>query len=505
MIEIEIDNGITIEVKQFEKERIVVGRNPDCDLVLSSPNVSRRHALIEKRSDGRFYIKDLGSKNGIYYKNKKVEELPLEETTKLTVGPFVINIKLDSTPKTEEEKGLRDSSFVKDIGELTHSRKDLIDVFARIGKLLIYETDLKKICDSLLEIIEERIEFSRGILLLWDSEKNGLIPYGVKIKGGGNYSNPESLFSSTITKKAFFEKVGILTTNAMVDPRFSGKQSIMIQGIRSALCVPLWDKDKTIGVIYLDALLREKLYTQEDLKVLSVLASFAAIGIEQVRLFNEMKKQMQIRERLSRYHSPAVVSRLIEETSTGSLTMEETEATILFADIVDFTSMSRRLSPSEIAGMLNRFFSKMTDIVFKYEGTLDKFIGDCVMAVFGAPNKMKDHAERAVKAAIEMQKALPEFNKETGYNLKIKIGINSGKVVAGDVGSYKRVDYTVLGDTVNIASRLESQMCAPGEIVVGENCYNFVKDKFNIVFKGEGKVKGVERKLKVYKVKYNES
>ncbi len=505
MIEIEIDNGITIEVKQFENEKILIGRSHDCDLVLASPNVSRKHALIEKRQDGNFYIKDLGSKNGIYFENKRVEELLLGDTTKITVGPFIITVKIDSVAEQSDEKAFKDSSFVKDIGELTHSRKDLIDVFARIGKLLIYETDLKKICNSLLEIIEERIDFSRGILLMWDSDKKELVPYGVKIKGGGDYSNPESLFSSTITKKAFFEKVGILTTNAMVDPRFSGKQSIMVQGIRSALCVPLWDKDKTIGVIYLDALLREKLYTQEDLKVLSVLASFAAIGIEQVRLFNEMKKQMQIRERLSRYHSPAVVSRLIEETATGSLTMEETEASIIFADIVDFTPMSRKLSPSQIAGMLNSFFSRMTDIVFKYEGTLDKFIGDCVMAVFGAPNKMEDHAERAVKAAIEMQKTLPEFNKETGYDLKIKVGINSGKVVAGDLGSYKRVDYTVLGDTVNIASRLESHICSPGEIVIGENCYKFVKDKFNIVFKGERKVKGVEGKLKVYKVLYNEA
>ena len=504
MIEIEIDNGITIEVKQFEQERVLIGRSSECDLVLSSPNVSRKHAFIEKRDGHHFYIKDLGSKNGIYYAGKRVEDLILKKTTKLTVGPFVITVKIDSMPEETSEKDFTDSSFVKDIGELTHSRKDLIDVFAKIGKLLIYETDLRKICESLLGVIEERIDFSRGILLLWDSSKKQLVPYGVKIKGGGQYSNPESLFSSTITKKAFFEKVGILTTNAMIDPRFSGKQSIVIQGIRSALCVPLWDKDKTIGVIYLDALLKEKLYTQDDLKILSVLASFAAIGIEQVRLFNEMKKQMQIRERLSRYHSPSVVSKLIEETATGSLNMEEVEASIIFADIVNFTSMSRKLSPSDIASMLNSFFSKMTDIVFKYEGTLDKFIGDCVMAVFGAPNKMEDHAERAVKAAIEMQQSLSSFNKETGYNLKIKIGINSGKVVAGDVGSYKRVDYTVLGDTVNIASRLESRACLPGEIVIGENCYNFVKNKFKIELKGERKVKGIEKKLKVYKVLYHE-
>ncbi len=498
MIEIEIDNGITIEVKQFEKDNIVIGRSPSCDLVLSSPNVSRKHALIEKKN-GDFFIRDLGSKNGVYFQGLKIEELKLSEETKLTIGPFVVVVRIpELAEKNEEKKVFDDSSFVKDINELTSSRKDLIDVFGEIGKLLIFEMDLKTICSKLLDIIGERLKFSRGILLLWDEGKRDLIPYGVKIESEKEDEN-KALFSSTITRKAFFEKVGILTTNAMVDPRFTGKQSIMIQGIRSALCVPLWDKEKTIGVIYLDALMKERLYTSEDLKMLSVLASFAAIGIEQIRLFNKIKKEMKIRERLSRYHSPAVVSKLLGETK-GMLEMEETEATILFADIVSFTSLSRRLTPPQIAEMLNRFFSKMTDIVFKYSGTLDKFIGDCVMAVFGAPNKMEDHAEKAVKAAVEMQRSMKELNREIGQDLKIRIGINSGKIVAGDIGSHKRLDYTVLGDTVNIASRLESAVCLPDEIVIGEKTFNFVKDSFKIDYAGEQTVKGVENPIKVYKV-----
>ncbi len=498
MIQIEMDNGITIEVKEFADHRVLIGRSHDCDLVLTSPDVSRRHAIIEKK-DGEFYIKDLESKNGIYHNGVKIDELKLGKETKLAIGPFILKIKIE---KEEAEKVFDDSSFVKDIDELTHSKKDLIDVFAEIGKLLIYETDLKAICSKLLDIIGERLSFSRGILLLFDENEKTLVPYGIKTEDRGE-KDPEKLFSSTITRKAFYDRVGILTTNAMVDPRFSGRESVMIQGIRSALCVPMWDKNKTIGVIYLDALMKEKLYTQEDLKVLSVLATFAAIGIEQVRLFNEMKKQLKIRERLSRYHSPSIVSKLIEETSEGLLNMEETEATILFADIVDFTSLSRKLSPTEIAAMLNDFFSKMTDIVFKYEGTLDKFIGDCVMGVFGAPNRMKDHAERAVKAAIDMQKMLSDFNKNS-YRLKVKIGINSGRVFAGDVGSYKRLDYTVLVDTVNIASRLESSVCGPDEIIIGENCYNLIKDKFKVEHLGEKNLKGIGNPIKIYRVLWNE-
>jgi adenylate cyclase len=152
--------------------------------------------------------------------------------------------------------------------------------------------------------------------------------------------------------------------------------------------------------------------------------------------------------------------------------------------------------------LLNDYFSRMTDIIFKYEGTLDKYIGDAIMAVFGAPLDMPDHASRAIKTALEMRDRLDEFNSERkeGPLLKIRIGINSGKAVAGEIGSINKKEYTVLGDTVNTASRLESSVAKPMAGVVGENTRVAAGDQFEFKSLGAATLKGKERTVEVYEV-----
>jgi adenylate cyclase len=141
--------------------------------------------------------------------------------------------------------------------------------------------------------------------------------------------------------------------------------------------------------------------------------------------------------------------------------------------------------------------------VFKYDGTLDKYIGDAIMAVFGAPLDMPDHAERAIRCALEMRERLEEFNserKEQGPILQIRIGINSGNAVAGEIGSINKKEYTVLGDTVNTASRLESSVAKPGLIVIGENTYEATKDIAIVRSLGKATLKGKSKEVAVYAV-----
>jgi adenylate cyclase len=179
----------------------------------------------------------------------------------------------------------------------------------------------------------------------------------------------------------------------------------------------------------------------------------------------------------------------------------EKRVTILFTDIVNFTPLSERLSPTEVSVLLNQYYSEMTDIIFHYFGTLDKFIGDAIMAVFGAPIERENDAESALKAALEMRRALFEMmkNRESDRRFDMRLGINTGRVVAGNLGSPKRMDYTVIGDTVNTASRLES-IADPNQILIGEHTYEIVKDKFNIKKIGQKKVKGKRQAINVYEV-----
>jgi adenylate cyclase len=291
----------------------------------------------------------------------------------------------------------------------------------------------------------------------------------------------------------------------MVDPRFCARDSIRFQGIRSAMCAPVWNKEQVIGIIFVDSMMLTNCFTLNDLDLLTALANYAAVAVERARLNQKIVAEEKKRERLGRFLSPQVTARILATSESQSAALgvpEEKELSVMFADIVGFTSMSEKMSPAAVALLLNDYLSRMTDIIFKYDGTLDKYIGDAIMAVFGAPLEMADHAARAIKSGLEMQARLAEFNSERkeGPHLRIRIGINSGRAVAGEIGSINKKEYTVLGDVVNTASRLESSVAKPGMVVIGENTYEMVVGQFNVNALPKATLKGKEKEVAVFEV-----
>jgi adenylate cyclase len=292
----------------------------------------------------------------------------------------------------------------------------------------------------------------------------------------------------------------------MVDPRFGAGDSIRFHGIRSAMCAPLWNKDEVIGIIHVDSPMLTNCFTVNDLDLLTALANYAAVAVERARLNQKIVAEERKRERLGRFLSPQVTNRILAASDThGGAELgapEVREVTVLFADIVGFTSMSEKMSPSAVSLLLNDYLSRMTEVIFRHEGTLDKYIGDAIMAVFGAPIDMPDHAQRAIRTALEMQERLAEWNAERreGPALRIRIGINSGKAVAGEIGSVNKKEYTVLGDTVNTASRLESSVARPGTVVIGENTRESVGARFDCRPLGTFSLKGKEREVLAFEV-----
>jgi adenylate cyclase len=231
------------------------------------------------------------------------------------------------------------------------------------------------------------------------------------------------------------------------------------------MCAPLWNQNEVIGALYVDNPHRAE-FSSADLDVLQALSSYAAVAIEQARLTTRLVEETRLRERLQRYHSSAVVEQILAHAADpdASFLAEERDVTILFADIVGFTAISESLSPSQVAALLNRSFAEMCEAVFQQEGTLDKFIGDAVLAVFGAPLVQEDHALRAVRAAAAMRRSLAALDIKPP--IVLRIALNSGPATVGDIGSPRRREYTALGDVVNTCSRLVSSACAPGQIVL---------------------------------------
>lgn len=227
-------------------------------------------------------------------------------------------------------------------------------------------------------------------------------------------------------------------------------------------------------------------------------------GVTLYRYFTEEKERRKIRKTFSHYLSPTVIKVLLNHPEKLKLGGERKVLTVLFSDIRGFTSKSEKLPPEKVVQLLNDYFTVMTEIVFKYDGTLDKFMGDAIMAIFGAPLPQKDHALRASLAGLEMLKALDQHRKEwcQKYGLddfKIGIGIHTGEMAIGNMGSFKRFNYTVIGDAVNLASRLETltkDYNAP--IIISDTHYKLVKE--NVIAKELGvvKVKGKQEETVIY-------
>ncbi len=261
--------------------------------------------------------------------------------------------------------------------------------------------------------------------------------------------------------------------------------------------------------IYLVYLFNLYLFTNNNLVAEIVSPSVAIalgyLGSTAYNFLNERKKNVVIKGMFSQYVSSALVNQLIENPDRLKLGGEKKSLTILFSDIIGFTSFSEKKSPEELVKFMNEYLNAMTEIVLKNNGTLDKYIGDAIMAFWGAPIPLADHAIKACSTAMEMRKALnilrEQYSSNPNDQIDIRIGIHTGEVVVGNMGSHKRFDYTVMGDNVNLASRLEGASKQYGtRVIVSEKTYNLIKDKFIVRLLDTVRVKGKSKPTKIFEL-----
>jgi adenylate cyclase len=529
-------DGDTPQSYTFATGEVVIGRSPECNVVLKDFGISRQHARIVVDEDGARIV-DLKSKNGTQVNGVPVVEAPLKDGDRILLGKFQLTfskslegkVVLDEAKPLSEEAG----TIIRSVGELSkllspsdtagapaeaakkapadvqeiEKSNRILKVLTKFSETLIAVRPVEEVLQQVMDIVFDHVPADRGFLMLHEDGSDKLVPMVVRHRSTPSSGDQARIsISKTIADRVIKDRVSILTSDALVDPRFGAGDSIRFHGIRSAMCAPLWNKEQVIGIIHVDSPMLTNCFNLNDLDLLTALANYAAVAVERARLNAKIVAEEKKRERLGRFLSPQVTARIIATSESQSAALgvpEEREVTVLFADIVGFTRMSETMSPAAVALVLNDYLSRMTDVIFKYEGTLDKYIGDAIMAVFGAPLDMPDHASRAIKTALEMRERLDEFNaerKEGGPHLRIRIGINSGKAVAGEIGSINKKEYTVLGDTVNIASRLESSVATPMNIVIGEYTQELVKDEFECRSLGAKELKGKEKVVKAYEV-----
>ena len=400
----------------------------------------------------------------------------------------------------------------KELKDLRRKAK-VLELLYEMSKMLGTVFDLKEIFERATDLIFRGTPADRVIALLSDDSPGGevsgynLSPIAVRTRDENLKSlTGKMTVSRTITHKVMREKVALLSQDAITDEQFSGAASIVSQGIRSTICAPLITESNVHGVVYADRLDPFSTFSSDDLELISAVAAQTAVTVETVKAHRRLAREEVARANYSRFMPEYVVRQLLENPNSFRLGGVNQTITVLFADIRGFTAISENANPEKIVGLLNRFFSAMTEIIFAGGGTLNKYTGDGLMAIFGAPTATPKDAENALKTAVAMQQRITTLNRELesqGFvQIAVGIGLHTGEATVGYIGSEQRSEYTAIGDTVNLASRLESN-AKGGQILISEATAEGGGNSFSLVSQKPLTVKNRLQPISLFEVKWN--
>src|SRR5437762_3759829 len=530
----------------------LIGRAPDNQVVLDDPRASRHHAHIKSDDDGSFKIIDGVSVNGqikrsankVFVNGEQKFEHLLKNGDRITIGASTLRFE---QPKEERTADL--SYDDKPLGhtQLLMSAKDVLTTVLRqaetsmaggatrdkvleslqrkanilselyeMSKALGQGFDLDKIFKKATDIIFRSTPADRVIALLTEgavSEQNAddakLFPIATRARDEKLEAHARKMtIGRTITRKVMKDKVALLSQDAAADEQFAGVDSIVSQGVRSTICAPLFTEAGVHGALYADRLDPFSAFKPDDLELISAVAAQTAIAVENVRAHERLAKEEVARANYSRFLPEYVVKQMLENPNSFKLGGVTQTITILFADIRGLTLISEHAQPEKIVQLLNRYFSAMTDIIFAHGGTLDKYLGDGMMALFGAPTVTPKDAANAMSAAVAMQRRMlsinDELHKEGFPEIGVGIGLHTGEVIVGYIGSERRSEYTAIGDSVNTASRLESNAKA-GEILVSEVTAKAAQSRYQLVPRDPIAVKNREQPVPLFEIEWQHS
>lgn len=520
-------------ILELNKPVVTIGRGNANDLVLNDSSVSRFHAVL-KLTDGAVVIADRGSTNGVMLNGERISgESELKNGDIAVLGRY--HLRLESV----DDKGIvvRKSEIPSTIDHIIRGGMEriiapekvkvsdtaLTDLVERIKKLerenylltVLYDAgqalNAKLSVDDVGEQVINlafRIEgVERGFVMMFDESGEVLRQSEFRHRNPEISTNQPVILSSSVLEIIRKEQQPILIQDVSADERFSGSESIRISGLRSAMCAPLLGTNRLFGILYVDNLEKTSAFTQEELNVFALLAAQAGAAIDNALAHQKIAQQTLQRSALERFLSPEVAEMVVAnpDIRLGGVNQK---VTVMFVDIRGFTPMSESMKPERVVEILNEYFTRVTDVIFDYGGTLDKYIGDAVMAVFGAPISKGNDAANAANAALQIQRLLIELNRDAAARhwpeLRVGIGINTGVVTAGNIGSLRRIDYTVIGDTVNIASRLTSN-AKPGQILVSDStAAELGGRRFDLQVLPPLLVKGRSMPLRVFDVAWQE-
>ena len=540
---------------------ITIGRAKENEVILNDRRVSRKHAFIFNDGAG-FKLVDGYVENGQLFRsvnhvfvNDEVRlEHVLNEGDVLIIGesrlefvrviepvatpierPVTLSNTIDRELQRSQEVNFDDSPLghtqvaisvneiigrksnltiesavatAEEIKDLRRKAK-FLDLLFEMSKTLGTVFDLEEIFEKATDLIFRGTPADRVIALLADEagDSDSLYQIGAKTRDESFAKLSEKLsVSRTITRRVMEDGVAILSQDAKTDEQFQGAESIVSQGVRSTICAPLITQSGIHGVLYADRLDPFSAFRQDHLELISAVGAQTAVTVETVKAHKRLAREEVARANYSRFMPEYVVQQLLENPDSFRLGGVNQMITVLFADIRGFTSISENENPEKVVGLLNHYFTAMTEIIFEHGGTLDKYIGDGMMALFGAPTATSDDARNALNAAVAMQKRLVTLKgelAEQGFDrIAIGIGLHTGVATIGYIGSERRSEYTAIGDTVNLASRLESNTIG-GQILISEATAMAAGNIFPMIKREPLTVKNRKQAVDLFEVKWD--
>ena len=360
--------------------------------------------------------------------------------------------------------------------------------------------DLDVVLEKVMDRVITLMKASRGFIVLVDPDDGS-----VSVQMTSGEADPEKarqfLGSRSVIEHVVATGEAVVTTDASLDDRFKSKQSVILQNLRSIIAAPLVTKGKVIGAVYVDNPFRASIFEEQDKDFLQAIADLAAIAIDNARQYERSEFLRQVFEaHVNKQVTDYVLTR--SGRALRFLTGERREVTMLNSDIAGFSTLSQTMDAEELVRFLNDYFQRMIRVVLDHGGNIDKFQGDGMLVVFGAPNPMHDHAERALNAALAMGREIDRFNREQLESGKpviaVGMGLDTGEVVAGHVGSGERMEFTLIGVPVNNSAYLSK--VRPARVLMSETTRSRVSNGFRVAAYEPMLLKGAKDPQPIYEL-----
>jgi adenylate cyclase len=385
-----------------------------------------------------------------------------------------------------------------------------LELLHEVGVRLARTATEAEVMETAVDLLFKIEGVQRATLMVWDQEKEAFESAPLFTRDGkktmgveASYDPRDLVLSKTILGKVRRENRPLHIRDTRSDADLLIAASIVRAGIQAAFCSPLTFQGSFLGVLYADNLLAPDAFSQADFRTFTTIAAQAGLALASAVARSELIHREVERSAMRLYLSPQVADMIAAADGAIHLGGVLQPLTVLFADIRGFTALSEKLAAPDVVLMLNEFFTAVTRVILEGGGTLDKYIGDCVMALFGAPVPAEDDIERCLASAANMQREVVNLNRSRRQRglaeIGVGIGIHTGLAVVGNIGSEQRMQYTAIGDTVNVASRLVDH-AAPGQVIVSESvrAVAFHRDLFQHL--SEVELKGRQQKLNIYSV-----